>query len=78
MATIGKTDRNQNLIKFQNTNKRDGAYHVRQIREQTQVLEHVAIMDRNPRRCEALPMSPHEAQQRDLTVAGKKNSEVEM
>ncbi len=39
----------------------DAAYDARQIREQSQALGHVAIIDTNPRRDESLPMSPHEA-----------------
>ena len=39
----------------------DAAYDARQIREQSQALGHVAIIDRNRRNEEILPMSPHEA-----------------
>lgn len=39
----------------------DAAYDAKQIREQSQALGHVAIIDRNPRRGESLPMCPHEA-----------------
>jgi hypothetical protein len=39
----------------------DAAYDARQIREQRQALGHVAIIDRNPRQGDALPMCPHEA-----------------
>lgn len=39
----------------------DAAYDAWQIWEQSKALGHVAIIDRNERRSEALPMSPHEA-----------------
>lgn len=39
----------------------DAAYDARQIWEQSRALGHVAIIDRNPRRGEVQPMSPHEA-----------------
>ncbi len=39
----------------------DAAYDARQIRGQSQALGHVAIIDRNRRNDEVLPMSPHEA-----------------
>jgi len=39
----------------------DAAYDARQIWKQSKTLGHVAIIDRNPRNSEALPMSPHEA-----------------
>jgi hypothetical protein len=38
----------------------DAAYDAWQIWKQSQALGHVAIIDRNPRRSEALPKSPHE------------------
>lgn len=39
----------------------DAAYDAFQIREQSKELNHVPIIDRNPRRKEAEPMAPHEA-----------------
>jgi len=39
----------------------DAAYDAKQIREQSQALGHVAIIDRNSRKGEVVPMSPHEA-----------------
>lgn len=39
----------------------DAAYDAKQIRQQSHALGHVAIIDRNPRQGEVLPMSPHEA-----------------
>ncbi len=39
----------------------DSAYDAWQIWQQSQALDHVAIIDRNQRRGEAQPMSPHEA-----------------
>lgn len=39
----------------------DAAYDAKQIREQSQALDHVAIIDRNSRKGEVIPMSPHEA-----------------
>lgn len=40
----------------------DAAYDAKQIRKQSQALGHVAIIDRNRRQGESLPMCPHEAQ----------------
>jgi hypothetical protein len=40
----------------------DAAYDARQIWQQSKALGHVAIIDRNPRRGEVVPMSPHEVQ----------------
>lgn len=40
----------------------DAAYDARQICQQSKAFGHVAIIDRNPRRDEVVPMSPHEAQ----------------
>jgi hypothetical protein len=39
----------------------DAAYDAKQIWEQSKGLDHVAIIDRNPRKGKAIPMSPHEA-----------------
>lgn len=39
----------------------DAAYDAQQIWEQSKALGHVAIIDRNPRKGKAIPMSPHEA-----------------
>jgi len=39
----------------------DAAYDAEQIWKQSRKLEHVPIIDRNPRRKEAIPMAPHEA-----------------
>jgi len=39
----------------------DAAYDAWQIRDLSQALGHVAIIDRNPRQSQPLPMSPHEA-----------------
>ena len=39
----------------------DAAYDANQIWEQSRELGHVPIIDRNPRRGEAVPMAPHEA-----------------
>ena len=39
----------------------DAAYDAHQIRTLSKELDHVPIIDRNPRNGEVLPMSPHEA-----------------
>ena len=39
----------------------DAAYDANQIWEMSRGLDHVPIIDRNPRRCEVTPMAPHEA-----------------
>lgn len=39
----------------------DAAYDASQIWEMSGVLNHVPIIDRNPRRCKTIPMAPHEA-----------------
>lgn len=39
----------------------DAAYDATQIRELSQTLGHVAIIDRNSRKGEVVPISPHEA-----------------
>jgi hypothetical protein len=39
----------------------DAAYDAAQIWEQSKELDHVPIIDRNPRGKESIPMAPHEA-----------------
>jgi hypothetical protein len=39
----------------------DAAYDAQQIWAQSKKLGHVPIIDRNPRKGEVIPMSPHEA-----------------
>lgn len=39
----------------------DAAYDAAQIWEQSRALDHVPIIDRNPRGKEIVPMAPHEA-----------------
>jgi hypothetical protein len=55
----------------------DAAYDASQIWEQSRELGHVPIIDRNPRRKEAIPMAPHEAvRYNERTAAERCNSRL--
>jgi hypothetical protein len=55
----------------------DAAYDARQIYEVSRSLDHVPIIDKNPRRGEALPFSPAEARRyNERTVAERVNGRL--
>jgi len=55
----------------------DSAYDAKQIHEVSKVLGHVPIIDRNPRRGDALPMTPAEAlRYNERTAAERFNSRL--
>jgi len=67
--TSGKVDYCYDLM--------DAAYDASQIWEQSRELGHVPIIDRNPRRKEAIPMAPHEAvRYNERTAAERCNSRL--
>ena len=50
----------------------DAAYDAAQLWEQSRVLGHVPIIDRNPRRKEVIPMAPHEAKRYNERTASER------
>jgi hypothetical protein len=55
----------------------DAAYDAAQIREQSRELDHVPIIDKNPRGKEVVPMAPHEAvRYNERTAAERCNSRL--
>jgi hypothetical protein len=50
----------------------DAAYDAAQLWEQSRELGHVPIIDRNPRRKEAIPMAPHEAKRYNERTASER------
>lgn len=62
--TSGKVDYCYDLM--------DAAYDAAQLWEQSRELGHVPIIDRNPRRKEAVPMDPHEAERYNERTASER------